>query len=83
MSAHFGHMAAIPEHITPERWVNQLFSSQEALSGGVVKRKLRDVERLVGRDAFAREVERRGFQAIHNNRHIVIFCNKLPVRRLR
>lgn len=76
-------MAQIPEYLTPEKWVNQIFSSREALSGGVVKRKLRDVERLVGREAFAQEIERRGFQAIHNNRHVVIFCNKLPVRRLR
>ena len=31
----------------------------------------------------AAEVERRGFQVVQNNRHFVIFCNSLPIRRVR
>lgn len=76
-------MAQLPEHLTPQRWLAQLFSSREAMSGGVVKRRVRDVERLVGRDAFVRDVRRRGFQAVENGRHFVIFCNPAPIRRLR
>ncbi|MCB1365041.1 MAG: N-(5'-phosphoribosyl)anthranilate isomerase [Rhodobacteraceae bacterium] len=76
-------MAALPAHLSPERWMAQIFASREALSGGVVKRRIRDVERLVGRAAFTREVERRGFQAVENGRHFVVFCNPLPIRRLR
>lgn len=75
-------MSVIPEHMTPERWVAQIFSSGEAMKGGVVKRQIRDVERFVGRDAFFSEIHRRGFQAVENGRHYVVFCNRLPVRRV-
>ena len=73
----------LPNHLTPETWLDQLLSSREALGGGIVKRQIRDVERLVGRDAFLAEAERRGFQVVQNNRHFVIFCNLLPIRRVR
>jgi len=76
-------MGQIPEYLTPELWLNQVFSSGEAIKGGVVKRQIRDVERLVGRDAFAAELRRRGFQAVENGRHFVIFCNRKPVRLVR
>ena len=73
----------LPDHLTPEIWLEQVLSSGEARKGGVVKRQIRDVERLVGRDAFLAEVERRGSQVVQNNRHFVIFCNMLPIRRVR
>ena len=76
-------MAHMPEYLTPELWLKQVFTSGEALRGGVVKRQIRDVERLVGREAFASELRRRGFQAVENNRHFVIFCNARPIRRVR
>ena len=76
-------MASLPDHLTSANWLEQVFSSQEALKGGVVKRQARDVERLAGRAAFLSEVERRGFQAVRNGRHYVIFCNDLPIRRVR
>jgi hypothetical protein len=76
-------MSMLPDHLTPEMWLEQALSSGEARKGGVVKRQIRDVERLVGRDAFLAEVERRGFQVVQNNRHFVIFCNSLPIRRVR
>ena len=76
-------MSRLPDHLTPERWITQVFTSTEAMRGGVVKRQIRDVERLTGRQAFLAEVERRGFQAVENGRHFVIFCNALPIRRAR
>jgi len=76
-------MAQLPLHLTPEAWLAQVFRSAEARKGGVVKRQIRDVERIVGRDAFAREVARRGFQAVENGRHFVVFCNSAPIRRVR
>jgi len=53
------------------------------LSGGVVKRRIRDVERLCGREAFLGEADRRGFQVVRNHRHVVVFCDRLPIRRVR
>ncbi|WP_306047405.1 N-(5'-phosphoribosyl)anthranilate isomerase [Nioella sp. MMSF_3534] len=76
-------MAELPEYLTPDLWLDQIFSSKEAQRGGVVKRQIRDVERLVGRQAFARALERKGFQAVENGRHFVVFCNGAPIRRVR
>ena len=76
-------MAQIPEYLTGEAWLAQVFSSREALRGGIVKRQVRDVERLVGRAAFSAEVRRRGFQAVENGRHFVVFCNSRPIRAVR
>lgn len=76
-------MAELPPHLTPELWLKQIFASGEAVRGGVIKRQIRDVERLVGRAAFAAEVERRGYQAVENGRHFVVFCNSHPIRRVR
>ena len=76
-------MSMLPDHLTPEIWLTQVFGSKEALSGGVVKRRIRDVERLCGRQAFVEEAERRGFQVVQNHRHFVVFCNRLPIRRVR
>lgn len=70
----------LPAAITPDLWLRQLFAAQAARDGGVVRRKLRDVERIVGREAFERELRRRGFRAVENSGQLVIFCNRAPVR---
>jgi len=72
-------MTALPEHMTPERWLFHLLSARAAREGGVLRRKLRDVERIVGRDAFLHELRRRGYRAAVNGDQIVIFCNRAPV----
>ena len=75
-------MPALPDHLTPDQWLTQVLGAEEARRGGVLKRQVRDVERLVGRAAFVAELERRRFQAVENARHFVIFCNRLPIRRV-
>lgn len=76
-------MVQLPDHLSPDTWLEQVLASKEARSGGIVKRQVRDVERIVGRDAFLAEIERRGWQVVRNNRHYVVFCNALPLRRVR
>ncbi|KUF11255.1 hypothetical protein [Pseudoponticoccus marisrubri] len=76
-------MAQIPDYLTPEKWLEQITSCGEAHKGGVIKRQIRDVERLAGRGAFLDMLDRKGFQAVENGRHFVIFCNDLPIRRVR
>ncbi|PHP28042.1 N-(5'-phosphoribosyl)anthranilate isomerase [Limimaricola cinnabarinus] len=76
-------MTALPATISPDRWLCQLFASRAAASGGVVRRSLRDVDRIVGRSRFLHEIERRGFRAIENAGQVVIFCNREPLRSLR
>lgn len=71
-----------PPQITPERWMRQIFSARAACEGGVVRRRVRDVERIVGRSAFEAELRRRGYRAVENAGHFVIFCNREAVRLL-
>lgn len=72
-------MHQLPAPITPDRWIVQLFSARTVAEGGIVRRKVADVERLVGRHRFLSEVRRRGFRAIENGGHFVVFCNSEPV----
>lgn len=69
----------IPACIDPKKWMIHLFSSKAACQGGVVRRNLRDVERIVGWDLFCRELCRRGYRAVVNGGQVVIFCNQAPV----
>ena len=75
-------MQQLPAVITPDRWIVQVFSARAAAEGGIVRRQTADVERLVGRERFLREIHRRGFHAVENAGQIIIFCNRDPVRIL-
>lgn len=75
-------MHSFPEYLSPERWIGHLFASQAAREGGVIRRKVRDVERVVGREAFLAEMRRRGFPVVENAGQFVIFCNREPIRRV-
>jgi hypothetical protein len=69
-------MKDLPVVISPDRWIIQLFSARAAAEGGILRRSVDDVERLVGRQRFYREIRRRGFHAIENAGQFVIFCNQ-------
>ena len=68
--------------LSPDMWLNDLFSSKAAQRGEVIRRKARDVERFVGMEKFMSELYRRGYRAAENSGQIVIFCNRAPVRWL-
>jgi len=72
-------MACSSVQITPEIWLRHLFSARTAIEGGVVRRKTRDMERFVGREAFVAELNRRGYSAVENAGQIIVFCNAQPV----
>lgn len=72
----------LPAELTPERWIAQIFSAKAVGRAGVIRRSARDIDRLVGRDAFLDEVRLRGFRAVENNGQILVFCNRAPVRVL-
>jgi hypothetical protein len=61
--------------MTPDAWFRHLFKSKAALDGGVVRRKVRDMERMVGRRLFYEELARRGYSAVENAGQVVVFCN--------
>jgi len=69
-----------PPVLDPDQWIIHVFSSQAAAKGGVVRRSVRDVERILGWDRFRSELRRRGFRAVLNGGQVVIFCNAEPVQ---
>jgi hypothetical protein len=73
-------MNQIVPFMTPEQWMRSVFSAQAVNRGGVIRRSVRDVERLAGREVFVAEVRRRGFHAVENAGQIVVFCNNEAVR---
>jgi hypothetical protein len=61
--------------ITSQEWMRQMLATKTALDGGVIRRKVSDVERLVGREVFLAAMKRRGFRVVENAGHFVVFCN--------
>lgn len=72
-------MIHVPARITPDQWLRQLFSAKAAIDGGVIRRQVCDVERILGRNSFEAEVRRRGYRMVENAGQYVIFCNREPV----
>ena len=64
-------------------WMRKVFDAKAARDGSTVRRSVRDVERIVGRERFLREIERRGYHAIENAGQIIVFCNNEPLCVLR
>ena len=56
-------------------WIDAAFSARAVAEGGIIRRAVRDVEREVGRDAFLREVRRRGFHLIECGGLFIVICN--------
>jgi hypothetical protein len=75
-------MTSLPAPITPDRWIVQIFSAKAAAEGGIVRRKVCDVERLVGRHRFLHEARRRGFHVVENAGQFIVLCNQEPVKVL-
>lgn len=66
--------------LPPDVWLLQLFSAKTAREGGIVRRQIKDVERIIGRANFEYELRRRGYHAVENAGQYVIFCNNESVR---
>lgn len=75
-------MTSLPDYLTPEIWLDNVFAAAQARRGGVLKRQVRDVERICGLDLFLSEARKRGFQILRNGRHFIIICNAAPVFRV-
>lgn len=75
-------METLTEYPPTAVFFEKLFGSQAARNGAVIRRQVRDVERLVGRAAFLREMKLRGFPIVENAGQFVVFCNNEPVTRV-
>ncbi|MBY4892415.1 N-(5'-phosphoribosyl)anthranilate isomerase [Rhodobacteraceae bacterium N5(2021)] len=75
----FAHAPALPPTLEADRWLAHLFSAKSAIRGTVVRRKARDVERIVGWPRFRHELRRRGYRAVRNGSQVIVFCNAEPI----
>ena len=65
--------------LPPDIWMRKIFDAKAARDGTSVRRSLRDIDRIVGRARFFREITRRGYHAVENAGQVIIFCNNQPV----
>lgn len=56
-------------------WIAQIFESDIANNGGVVRRSVGDVEKYASSEMLITEVRRRGFHAIETGGQFVILCH--------
>ncbi len=57
-------------------WLDQVFEAGQVNAGGVVRRSISDVDRLVGIDVFVDECRRRGYHVIETGDQMVILCHE-------
>ena len=67
---------------TAAEFYAEFLGSRAARKGEIIRRKVRDVERFVGRRPFLDEMKRRGFPVVENAGQFVVFCNAEPIRCL-
>ncbi len=63
-----------------ELWLQQIFEAKSVRTGGVVRRKICDVGRKIGRRALELEVRRRGFHLIEAGSQFIIICARDDIR---
>ncbi len=49
----------------------------------MLRRKMTDGKRLIGRDGLLHDVDRRGFHVIKTAGQFIVFCNQDPIFALR
>ena len=59
-------------------WLDQVFRAKSVTRGGVVRRKLCDVEREIGLAALEVELRRRGFHMLQSGEQVIILCSPAP-----
>ena len=72
---------SVPDTLAPARqlWLDQIFAAKTAAMGGVVRRRVSDVEREIGRHTLELEVRRRGYHLLQCDTHFVIICFNRPL----
>ncbi len=68
----------MPPSLLGQDWLAQVFRSKSAANGGVVRRRISDVHREIGREALELEVRRRGWHMLQSEGHYVILCSPAP-----
>ncbi|WP_372884717.1 N-(5'-phosphoribosyl)anthranilate isomerase [Shimia sp.] len=71
-------MTVMPPSLLGQDWLDQMFRSKSAATGGVVRRRVADVHREIGRAALELEVRRRGWHMLQCGPHYVVLCSPAP-----
>ncbi len=56
-------------------WIEQIFDSQQAQQGGMVRRSVSSIRRFASINELIYAVRLRGFHMVRNGAQYVIFCN--------
>lgn len=57
-------------------WIEQVFGAEQVRKGGIARRNIQDVERLVGLDVLIEEAKSRGFHLVETGDQVVILCHE-------
>lgn len=61
-------------------WIEQIFESQIAKRGGVVRRQVASVDKFASRVELKEECKKRGYHVIEHGDQWLIFCDKAEVK---
>ena len=68
-----------PQRLLGQDWLDQIFTTKSAQTGGLVRRKIVDVNREISQEALELEVRRRGYHMLRCGGHFVILCKSDPI----
>jgi thiamine monophosphate synthase len=63
------------KRLSTYEWIEQIFRTRAAMTGGVVRRKVSSVLRYASAEALREACRRRRFHLILNGGYFVILCN--------
>jgi hypothetical protein len=61
-------------------WVKQIFQSQIAKRGGVVRRKVTSIDKFASQAELSAECHKRGYHIVEHGDQWLIFCDKASVK---
>lgn len=61
--------------MSPYEYINRIFEAKSTKNGGIVRRKIANVEKYASFKYLVKEVEARGFHLIETGDQYVIFCS--------
>lgn len=61
--------------MSPYEFINQIFEAKAVANGGIVRRKIANVQKYASFSYLLKEVEARGFHLIETGDQYVIICN--------
>lgn len=58
------------------KWIHQIFRAQQVRNGGIVRRKVSNVQKYASVEDLECEVKKRGFHMLQSGDQYLIFCHK-------